>query len=88
MSSRARLAHTPAATASWPMEGWMAPSTTLSSRPAQGLLLEGADAQHQPVVTAQAVDIDIGAGLLAHGASPSPRASSRRCLLNGAGQIA
>ena len=32
-SSRARLAQTPAATASCPIEGWIAPSTSFSSRP-------------------------------------------------------
>ena len=46
MSDGVRLPHTPTATASWPIDGWIAPSTSFSFEALQGRFLEGGIAQH------------------------------------------
>ena len=60
MSPRgARLAQTPAATASWPIERWIAPVDEPLPHAARRRLLEGADARHRAVVAEHAAAIEI-----------------------------
>ena len=51
---------TPAATASWPIEGWIAAKHELVIQALQGRLLQRPDAPHHPVMPAQALDIRVG----------------------------